>query len=206
VSELGLYDLRNRFMSPEMGRFLQPDPIGFKGDASNLYRYCHNDPEDFTDPMGLVNMSETPADEAAHLAWERSYNPKDRFTLSAHANENYYVDRNGKPLRITQVVERMIAKGYDGTKLVESNACESGRGKNPPAKQLQRELSAHFKKAIRVRGPTTDIGNGAHLGEPARIMREKDPKHPDPRDKQRYKPDKPENVGKLIEFGPKRNK
>jgi RHS repeat-associated protein len=44
-------------MSPELGRFLQTDPIGFGGDASNLYRYCHNDPEDFGDPMGLY---ETP--------------------------------------------------------------------------------------------------------------------------------------------------
>src|SRR5881409_920501 len=34
--EIGLYDDRNRFMSPDLGRFLQPDPIGFKGDASNL--------------------------------------------------------------------------------------------------------------------------------------------------------------------------
>jgi RHS repeat-associated protein len=53
ASELSLYDLRNRFMSPELGRFLQTDPIGFKGDASNLYRYCGNDPVDKTDPMGL---------------------------------------------------------------------------------------------------------------------------------------------------------
>jgi RHS repeat-associated protein len=28
-SELGLYDLRNRFYSPDIGRFLQPDPTGF---------------------------------------------------------------------------------------------------------------------------------------------------------------------------------
>jgi len=53
VTELGLYDLRNRFMLPELGRFIQADPIGFKGDASNLYRYCHNDPADFSDPTGL---------------------------------------------------------------------------------------------------------------------------------------------------------
>jgi hypothetical protein len=32
---------------------LQPDPIGFKGDASNLYRYCGNDWANRTDPMGL---------------------------------------------------------------------------------------------------------------------------------------------------------
>lgn len=55
VSELELYDLRNRFMSAELGRFLQADPIGFKGDGSNLYRYCHNDPVNRADPDGLVD-------------------------------------------------------------------------------------------------------------------------------------------------------
>jgi RHS repeat-associated protein len=53
IAELGLYDDRNRLMSPELGRFLQPDPIGFKGDASNLYRYCGNDWANRTDPLGL---------------------------------------------------------------------------------------------------------------------------------------------------------
>jgi RHS repeat-associated protein len=53
IPQLGLYDDRNRFMSPALGRFLQPDPIGFKGDASNLYRYCSNDWANRTDPTGL---------------------------------------------------------------------------------------------------------------------------------------------------------
>src|SRR5260370_8798252 len=53
VSDIGLYDDRNRFMSPDLGRFLQPDPIGFKGDATNLYRYCGNDWANRSDPMGL---------------------------------------------------------------------------------------------------------------------------------------------------------
>jgi RHS repeat-associated protein len=53
VTELGLYDLRNRYYSPDLGRFLQPDPVGFKGDASNLYRYCGNDWANRSDPMGL---------------------------------------------------------------------------------------------------------------------------------------------------------
>jgi RHS repeat-associated protein len=53
MPQLGLYDDRNRFMSPDLGRFLQPDPIGFKGDASNLYRYCGNDWANKTDPTGL---------------------------------------------------------------------------------------------------------------------------------------------------------
>ncbi len=50
--ELGLYDLRNRFYSPDLGRFLQPDPVGFWG-GRNLYRYCRNNPVTRWDPFGL---------------------------------------------------------------------------------------------------------------------------------------------------------
>jgi RHS repeat-associated protein len=50
--EIGLYDLRNRFYSPDIGRFVQPDPIGFGGDATNLYRYTGNNPVTRSDPSG----------------------------------------------------------------------------------------------------------------------------------------------------------
>jgi len=52
-SELGLYDLRNRFYSPDIGRFLQADPDGFNGDSTNLYRYSGNNPLKWSDPSGL---------------------------------------------------------------------------------------------------------------------------------------------------------
>ena len=52
-AEISLYDNRNRFLLPSLGRFLQPDPIGFAGDAANLYRYCANNPTNATDPTGL---------------------------------------------------------------------------------------------------------------------------------------------------------
>ena len=52
--DIGLYDLRNRFYSPDLGRFLQPDPIGFRG-GNNLYRYCGNNPITRWDPFGLQN-------------------------------------------------------------------------------------------------------------------------------------------------------
>lgn len=54
LPETQLYDMRNRIYYPRWGRFLQTDPIGFKGDASNLYRYCVNNPVNLTDPDGLV--------------------------------------------------------------------------------------------------------------------------------------------------------
>ena len=39
---------------PELGRFLQPDPKEFGAGDYNLYRYCHNDPVNKTDPTGLI--------------------------------------------------------------------------------------------------------------------------------------------------------
>jgi RHS repeat-associated protein len=51
-SDLKLYDLRNRFYSPDLGRFLQPDPIGFWG-GKNLYGYCGNNPVTRWDRFGL---------------------------------------------------------------------------------------------------------------------------------------------------------
>ena len=53
VSELKLYDFRNRLYQPELGRFLQPDPKHFAAGDYNLYRYCHNDPVNKSDPTGL---------------------------------------------------------------------------------------------------------------------------------------------------------
>jgi RHS repeat-associated protein len=53
LSELKLYDYRNRLYQPELGRFLQPDPKQFQAGDYNLYRYCHNDPVNRTDPFGL---------------------------------------------------------------------------------------------------------------------------------------------------------
>jgi RHS repeat-associated protein len=59
-SNIGLYDLRNRFYSPDIGRFLQADPIGFGGDPGNIYRYCGNNPVNRSDPSGLQELDEKP--------------------------------------------------------------------------------------------------------------------------------------------------
>src|SRR5205823_1771608 len=53
-NQVALYDLRNRYYSPDSGRFLQADPSGFNGDATNLYRHCGNNPVTMSDPTGLA--------------------------------------------------------------------------------------------------------------------------------------------------------
>ena len=76
---LGLYDYRHRFYHPGLGRFIQTDPMGlqiegaklsteqtafypagqapatFNASELDLYRYCHNDPVNKTDPTGLID-------------------------------------------------------------------------------------------------------------------------------------------------------
>ncbi len=39
--------------SPNLGRWLQDDPIGFEAGDANLYRFVGNSPTDYTDPSGL---------------------------------------------------------------------------------------------------------------------------------------------------------
>ena len=50
--EAGLYYYRARYYSPEIGRFLQPDPIGYIA-GLNLYAYVNNGPVTRKDPLGL---------------------------------------------------------------------------------------------------------------------------------------------------------
>jgi RHS repeat-associated protein len=59
LSDLHLYDFRNRMYQPELGRFLQPDPKEFEAGDYNLYRYCGNDPVNRNDPMGLDGLTIT---------------------------------------------------------------------------------------------------------------------------------------------------
>ena len=49
---LGIYYYRARFYSPEIGRFLTPDPKIFI-DGPNVYGYVNNNPLKFLDPYGL---------------------------------------------------------------------------------------------------------------------------------------------------------
>jgi RHS repeat-associated protein len=53
IGEIGIYDYRNRIYSPELGRFLQTDPIRFGAGDVNLYRYVGNSPIDWVDEQGL---------------------------------------------------------------------------------------------------------------------------------------------------------
>jgi RHS repeat-associated protein len=52
LSQVDLYDYRNRVYSASLGRFLQTDPIRFAARDVNIYRYVSNRPVNLADPTG----------------------------------------------------------------------------------------------------------------------------------------------------------
>jgi RHS repeat-associated protein len=53
LAEIGLYDYRNRMYAADLGRFLQPDPLGLEAPDVNLYAYVGNNPTNSVDSEGL---------------------------------------------------------------------------------------------------------------------------------------------------------
>lgn len=77
--ESGLYHYRTRAYSPEIGRFMQQDPIGM-ADGANMYVYVGNNPVNGVDPSGLfnsgnmyANLGNDPLEDNDFLDEEESY-------------------------------------------------------------------------------------------------------------------------------------
>jgi RHS repeat-associated protein len=52
----GVYFMKHRYYDALTGRFLQKDPLGFRG-GTNLYAYVNNNPVTFKDPKGLRGVA-----------------------------------------------------------------------------------------------------------------------------------------------------
>jgi RHS repeat-associated protein len=54
----GLLYMRARYYDPEVGRFINKDPIGFAGADVNLYEYVWNNPVNFINPYGSTDWEQ----------------------------------------------------------------------------------------------------------------------------------------------------
>jgi RHS repeat-associated protein len=69
-AESGLMFYRARYYSPQIGRFISEDPLGYL-EGPNFYSYAQSDPIRLIDPLGLqVRREDGPPDEQLHR-WPR---------------------------------------------------------------------------------------------------------------------------------------
>jgi RHS repeat-associated protein len=84
------YEYRARAYSPKLGRFMSEDPKLFDAGDYNLFRYCHNDPIDFTDPMG-TDLHGAGSSSGQHMTPEiEGYvNARDAMAKWADSSNNF---------------------------------------------------------------------------------------------------------------------
>ena len=101
----GFYEYRARAYHPTLGRFMSEDPKLFDAGDYNLFRYCHNDPIDFTDPMGLdirgtvtYDYDGDPHAYAVPGSGHIGHDHLGNAMSNGHLSRNVVAFRNGKPI------------------------------------------------------------------------------------------------------------
>ncbi len=83
----GFYEYRARAYHPALGRFMSEDPKLADAGDYNLFRYCHNDPIDFTDPMGTIAFADAPITNPEVQAYYT--NARDAMAKWADSSNNF---------------------------------------------------------------------------------------------------------------------
>src|SRR2546423_2481889 len=180
LSDLKLYDFRNRMYQPELGRFLQPDPIGFGGEGTkdlaikygspkdivptldyNLYRYCHNDPINKSDPTGLHDLNVFPHNEEIKDYADAARLSKEVFTIAGHGEPGGMIDSRKNELPPTKLAALVRANSrFKEGMAVRLDSCKTGvdvgDGSLPYAQQLANALKSP------VMAPTENVSYDEH--------------------------------------------
>lgn len=95
-----------RHYSPDLGRFLQPDPAGIAG-GINLYAYSNNNPLRFFDPWGLW-----PAPDASGSSGSDDYDPN-KYRYGEVDQSKYGTEYKAKILALEGTEQAVIDKAME---------------------------------------------------------------------------------------------
>jgi RHS repeat-associated protein len=122
VPAFNFYEYRARAYNATLGRFMSEDPKLFDAGDYNLFRYCHNDPLDFTDPMGTYAMGSgwnawqwQQFNQAQQGAAQRIQNASDKIDKALA--DKAAADKTGKESKtfssMSKAFEKTFGKGSD---------------------------------------------------------------------------------------------
>lgn len=172
-AETGLFQNWNRDYSPNLGRYVESDPIGLAG-GLNTYAYVGNDPLGFIDPEGLTTRRPTAGPGAPMSIAEsarnarvirlteqiRLYDPTFRYAI--HAPPNYRYSRHD--VEFLQSVLRWREQGEgcfnygstpQGRPLTRHYSTETGPTRNVPGSLIDSVVN-------RVRPVRTEDGRAIY--------------------------------------------
>jgi RHS repeat-associated protein len=116
VSPFKFYEYRARAYHPLLGRFMSEDHILADAGDYNLFRYCHNDPIDNVDPMGLdpefwlIRDYVAPPNsfEARRAPADLYVKDNNKYTWLGRTNENGFI---GNAQGVKQGDYKLVPKG-----------------------------------------------------------------------------------------------
>jgi RHS repeat-associated protein len=124
-----------RYYNLTTGRFLSEDPIGFGGGQDNLYAYAGNNPISYRDPTGLANQNWINPDTDWELYNQaNAWNPTDVYSIVAHGmvypngqSADLLANLDGSPITPEQLARYIRNDPNWNHKPIELRACSAGQ-------------------------------------------------------------------------------
>jgi RHS repeat-associated protein len=124
-----LYYFGYRFYAPHLQRWLNRDPFGEAGGV-NLYANVGNNPVNYIDPYGLVNLDLLPfglqnSQDAANKEAASVFNPSGFYSVAGHGTPDS-IRGPGGDMNAAQLLDQMLKNGYKPGTPIWLLSCNTG--------------------------------------------------------------------------------